>query len=102
MVKNIEYFPEVVEISKFAKALSHPVRVYILMKLSNIGTCCYSGNLIEELPIGRSALSRHLKELKYADLIQGEIEAPYIKYCINRENFEKAKILFQNFFHNKF
>lgn len=98
MAKKIEFSQDILEIAKFAKAMSHPVRVYILMKLSEMDACCYSGNLIEELPVGRSALSQHLKELKFAGLIQGEIESPYIKYCINRENFEKAKIMCHAFF----
>ena len=62
-----------------------------------MNSCCYSGDLVEELPIGRSTLSQHLKELKYSGLIQGEIKPPYIKYCINRENWEKAKKLFSGF-----
>ena len=62
-----------------------------------MNSCCYSGDLVEEVPISRSTLSQHLKELKYAGLIQGEINPPYIKYCINRENWEKAKILFLDF-----
>jgi DNA-binding transcriptional ArsR family regulator len=98
MAKKIEFSQDIIEIAKFAKVMSHPVRVYILMKLSEMDACCYSGNLIEELPVGRSALSQHLKELKFAGLIQGEIESPYIKYCINRENFEKAKIMCHAFF----
>jgi len=98
MAKKIEFSEDILETAKFAKAMSHPVRVYILKKLSEMDACCYSGNLIEELPIGRSALSQHLKELKYAGLIQGEIEAPYIKYCVNRANFEKAKTMCHDFF----
>jgi DNA-binding transcriptional ArsR family regulator len=98
MTKKIEFEPDIHQTAAFAKAMSHPVRVYILKKLSQMDGCCYSGDLVEELPVGRSALSRHLKELKYAGLIQGETEPPYIKYCINRENWEKAgavcKILF--------
>lgn len=97
MVKKIEFSQEVLEIAKFGKILSHPVRIYILMKLSEMDACCYSGDLVEEVPIGRSALSQHLKELKYAGLIQGEIEPPFIKYCINRENWQKAKNLYYNF-----
>ncbi len=96
--KKIELAEEVVEIANYAKALSHPVRVYILKKLTAMDACCYSGNLVEELPVGRSTLSRHLKELKHAGLIQGEIEAPYIKYCINRENWERAKSITRDFF----
>jgi len=62
-----------------------------------MNSCCYSGDLVEEIPVGRSTLSRHLKELKYAGLIQGEINPPFIKYCINRENWEKAKELLNGF-----
>lgn len=91
MKKKTEFSPDIVQIAQFAKAMSHPVRVYILKKLAELDACCYSGDLVEELPVGRSALSQHLKELKYAGLIQGETEAPFIKYCINRENWEIAK-----------
>ncbi|MGE5354749.1 MAG: ArsR/SmtB family transcription factor [Deltaproteobacteria bacterium] len=95
-----KYEPGIEEIAIIAKAIQHPARVYILKKLSKMNTCCYSGNLVDELPISRSTLSQHLKELKYAGLIQGEIEAPYIKYCLNRENWEKAKKLFSEFFND--
>ena len=54
--------------------------------------------MAEELPIARSTLSEHLKELKKAGLIQGEINPPYIKYCINRENWQEAITLMNQFF----
>jgi DNA-binding transcriptional ArsR family regulator len=88
-----EFAPDILQIARVAKALSHPVRIYILQKLFKMNSCCYSGNLVEELPVGRSTLSQHLKELKYAGLIQGEINPPFIKYCINRKNWEEAKEL---------
>jgi predicted transcriptional regulator len=97
MSEKIEFPADVIEIANYAKALSHPVRVYILKKLSAMDSCCYSGDLVEELPIGRSTLSQHLKELKYAGLIQGEINPPFIKYCINRKNWNKAKKIFSEF-----
>ncbi|OFY82128.1 MAG: transcriptional regulator [Bacteroidetes bacterium RBG_19FT_COMBO_42_7] len=97
MSSKLEFTHEVKEIARISKALSHPVRVYILQKLSKMNSCCYSGDLVDELPVGRSTLSQHLKELKYAGLIQGEINPPYIKYCINRENWEKAKKLLDDF-----
>jgi ArsR family transcriptional regulator len=100
MSVKLEFTQEVQEIARISKALSHPVRVYILQKLSKMNSCCYSGDLVEELPVGRSTLSQHLKELKYAGLIQGEINPPYIKYCINRENWEKAKKLIDDFMNN--
>ncbi|MBN2521624.1 MAG: winged helix-turn-helix transcriptional regulator [Bacteroidales bacterium] len=97
MSGKLEFTQEVQQIARISKALSHPVRVYILQKLSKMNSCCYSGDLVEELPVCRSTLSQHLKELKYAGLIQGEINPPYIKYCINRKNWEEAKLLFTSF-----
>jgi ArsR family transcriptional regulator len=97
MSGKLDFTQEVQQIARISKALSHPVRVYILQKLSKMDSCCYSGDLVEEIPVGRSTLSQHLKELKYAGLIQGEINPPYIKYCINRENWEKAKKLLDDF-----
>jgi ArsR family transcriptional regulator len=101
MSNKLEFAQEVQEIARISKALSHPVRVYILQKLSKMNACCYSGDLVEELPVGRSTLSQHLKELKYAGLIQGEINPPYIKYCLNIEKWEEAKILMSGFFNEK-
>ncbi len=85
------------EIALIAKALSHPVRIYVLELLLK-QTCCYSGDLSEVLPIAKSTLSQHLKELKKANLIQGEIEPPKIKYCLNHQTWSTARELFQHFF----
>ena len=82
--------------ARYAKAMGHPVRMYVLELLSK-QSCCYSGDLSEELPIAKSTLSQHLKELKDAGLIQGEIEAPRIRYCINKENWKEAQLLFKEF-----
>ena len=100
MTEKVKYFTDNQEkLARYGKALSHPVRVFILDYLANnISKCCYSGDMAEELPIARSTLSEHLKELKKAGLIQGEINPPYIKYCINRENWMEAKLMFADFF----
>lgn len=82
--------------ARYAKAMGHPVRMYVLELLSK-QSCCYSGDLSEVLPIAKSTLSQHLKELRNAGLIQGEVESPKIKYCLNKENWEEAQILFKNF-----
>ena len=84
------------KIARYAKAMGHPIRVYVLELLLK-QSCCYSGDLSEVLPIAKSTLSQHLKELKNVGLIQGEIEQPKIKYCINKENWEIAKKLFEKF-----
>lgn len=78
--------------ARFAKALGHPVRIAIL-ELLNSHACCFHGDMAEELPIAKSTLSQHLKELKEAGLIQGDITPPTTKYCINKENFIIAKTL---------
>jgi DNA-binding transcriptional ArsR family regulator len=84
------------QMARYAKAMGHPVRMYILELLAS-QSCCYSGDLSEILPIAKSTLSQHLKELKDAGLIQGTIERPRIKYCLNQENWEAARELFQKF-----
>jgi len=98
-VKKNQYTPYQEKIANYGKALSHPARVFIMDYLANNkDRCCYSGDMAENLPIARSTLSEHLKELKKAGLIQGEINPPYIKYCVNRENWAEARIMFAEFF----
>ena len=83
-------------IARYAKAMGHPVRMYVLELLSK-QSCCYSGDLSEDLPIAKSTLSQHLKELRDAGLIQGEVESPRIRYCLNKENWKEAQLLFKEF-----
>jgi ArsR family transcriptional regulator len=90
--KSSYYTKEQEQAARFAKALGHPVRIAILQLLHS-QTCCYHGDMAEELPIAKSTISQHLKELKDAGLIQGEINLPTVKYCINKENWELAKFL---------
>lgn len=80
------------QMARFAKALGHPVRIAILQLLSS-QSCCFHGDMAEELPIAKSTLSQHLNELKDAGLIQGDITPPTVKYCINKSNWELAKKL---------
>ena len=85
------------QIARFAKALGHPARIAILNFLAKRDSC-YFGDIHEELPIAKATVSQHLKELKDAGLIQGEIETPKVKYCINRDNWKLAKQMFDKFF----
>jgi hypothetical protein len=57
-------------------------------------TCCYHGDMSEILPIAKSTLSQHLIELKDAELIQGTITFPTVKYCINKKSWALAKKMF--------
>jgi ArsR family transcriptional regulator, arsenate/arsenite/antimonite-responsive transcriptional repressor len=98
-IKKKYYTEEQEKMARYAKAMSNPVRVFVLDFLANnLDKCCYSGDMVENLPIARSTLSEHLKILKNAGLIQGEINPPFIKYCINRENWEEAKRIFEQFY----
>jgi DNA-binding transcriptional ArsR family regulator len=86
------------QLARFAKALGHPVRIAILQMLAK-KACCYHGDMSDKLPIAKSTLSQHLKELKEAGLIYQEtITLPTIKYCVNKENWEAAKQLFDELF----
>lgn len=93
-----ELIKEQEQLAHFAKALGHPVRVAILRMLSK-KTCCHHGNMSEMLPVAKSTLSQHLKELREAELIYQETTSlPSIKYCINKGNWVLAKQLFNELF----
>jgi len=95
--KNNEYSIDNEQLARFAKAMGHPTRITILQFLASMDSC-YFGDIHNELPIAKATVSQHLKELKDAGLIQGEIETPKVKYCINKENWEKAQTFFETFF----
>ncbi len=99
MAKSKDYTDKQERIARYAKAMGHPARMAILQFLAGRNTC-YFGDIHEELPIAKATVSQHLKELKEAGLIQGEIETPKVKYCINRANWEEARRLFAEFFCN--
>lgn len=96
-VNKIDYGADTEQLARFAKALGHPVRLTILKHLDK-QSCCFTGDLVDILPLAQSTVSQHLKELKDAGLIQGEVNPPKIKYCINQANWEKAKSLFEELF----
>jgi DNA-binding transcriptional ArsR family regulator len=85
------------ELAALAKALGHPARIAILEVLIT-KNACICGDLVEELPLSQSTVSQHLKALKEAGLIQGEIEGPRTCYCIHAENWPKAQRLLADFF----
>jgi ArsR family transcriptional regulator, arsenate/arsenite/antimonite-responsive transcriptional repressor len=98
--KNKNYTFDNEQLARFAKAMGHPTRITILHFLASLDSC-YFGDIHNELTIAKATVSQHLKELKDSGLIQGEIETPKVKYCINRENWEKAQLHFDVFFSNK-
>lgn len=97
MEERKDYTTKQEQLARYAKALGHPARVAIMHFLAKQRTC-YFGDIHEELPIAKATVSQHLKELKEAGLIQGEVETPKVKYCINQENWKLARQLFKDFF----
>ncbi|MDA8312873.1 MAG: metalloregulator ArsR/SmtB family transcription factor [Actinomycetota bacterium] len=70
-------------LAAMAKALGHPARLRI-MRLLTERHACVTGDLVAELPLAQSTISEHLRILREAGLIQGEIEGPRTSYCVNR------------------
>jgi ArsR family transcriptional regulator len=77
-------------LAAMAKALGHPVRVKILRILSE-RQACVTGALVAELPLAQSTVSEHLRILREAGLVQGEIEGPRTSYCINSAGLAALK-----------
>jgi predicted transcriptional regulator len=98
-LQEIDYSADTEALARFAKALGHPIRIEILKHLKN-QSCCFTGDLVDIFPLAQSTISQHLKELKNAGLIQGELTPPKIKYCIHQENWEKAKVLLEALFND--
>ena len=85
------------QIATFAKAMGHPTRVAIIQFLLSQESC-YFGDIHDVFPNAKATVSQHLKELRNAGLIQGEIETPKVRYCINKENWEIARNMFIELF----
>lgn len=78
------------DVAAYAKALAHPARIAILKHLVKMKSCM-CGDIVDELPLSQSTVSQHLKELKEAGLIKGNINGASVCYCIDEANWEKAK-----------
>ena len=94
--KKHEFDAESIRIADIAKALSHPARIEILKVLSN--GQCVCGDIVDELPLSQSTVSQHLKELKEAGLIKGDIEGVKVCYCIDEKEWQQAKQYLATFF----
>lgn len=79
------------DLALLAKALAHPARVRIVQLLLAKDACC--GEIVDELPLAQATVSQHLKMLKEAGLVIGEIEGPRVSYCVNRERLEALHAL---------
>jgi ArsR family transcriptional regulator len=96
--KISEYSSKEILLAKYAKALSHPARIAILQLLLK-KQACICGDIVNELPLSQSTVSQHLKELKEAGLIKGDIEGVSVCYCIDEKEWNKAQIVLNQLFH---
>ena len=80
------------ELAQLAKALGHPARVAIL-RLLLARNECICGELCGEIPLAQSTISQHLKMMKEAGLIQGEVDGPRVCYCVNPGKLARLKAL---------
>jgi len=90
LTKTEEFTRAQNELAVLAKALGHPARIAILQFLIK-SKSCVCGDIVDQLPLSQSTVSQHLKELKNAGLIKGDIEGPSVCYCIDEKAWNKAK-----------
>ena len=86
-----------IELARLADALSHPVRIQILEILAR-QVSCVCGKMVDQLPLAQSTVSQHLKQLKEAGLIHGEIDGPKVCYCLDPKIVKTARRAFEDLF----
>ena len=97
ITKSEEFTIKQNKIAKYAKALAHPARIAILELLLKKQSCI-CGVIVDELPLSQSTVSQHLKELKDAGIIKGEISGVKTCYCINEKVWKEVQLLINIFF----
>jgi DNA-binding transcriptional ArsR family regulator len=97
MNKSEQFDPQLQELALFARAIAHPARLAVLQFLAQSKTCI-SGDISDALPLSRTTVSQHLKELKNLDLIQGEIDGLRINYCLNQAVLKSYFTKMESFF----
>jgi ArsR family transcriptional regulator len=80
------------ELALLAKALGHPARVRILRILA-LKNACVCGDIVDELPLAQSTVSQHLKILKEAGLVRGDVDGPRVCYCIEPRALRRLRAL---------
>ena len=98
MRTKAELFPEALaSLAEQAKALSHPARLAIVEHLAALETCV-CGDLVDALPLAQATVSQHLKVLKSAGLVKGEVDGPRSCYCLDREALTRFRESFDAYF----
>ena len=97
MIKTQNFDQDLQELALFAKVFAHPARLMILKYLAQ-KKVCISGDITEEIPLSRTTVSQHLKELKNAGLIMGTIDGSKVSYCLDPDAINKLKETLDKFF----
>jgi ArsR family transcriptional regulator len=97
MNKSEKFDEQLQDIARFARAISHPARLAILQYLAETKTCI-SGDISDSLPLSRTTVSQHLKELRDLGLIHGTIDGLKINYCLCNDTIDSYLDLFDDFF----
>ena len=95
--KADQFDAETAEMAEQAKALSHPARLAILRVLADRDECI-CGEIVADLPLAQSTVSRHLKVLKEAGFIQGTVDGPSVCYCLDPAALDAVRDQFGAFF----
>ncbi|MDO5509471.1 MAG: metalloregulator ArsR/SmtB family transcription factor, partial [Weeksellaceae bacterium] len=90
VTKTENFTKEQNEIAIILKAMAHPARIAIVEYLLSVNTCICN-DIVAEIPLSQSTISQHLKELKNAEIIKGNIEGNSICYCLNPASFKKME-----------
>jgi ArsR family transcriptional regulator len=96
MNKTEVFNDQLQQLSRFARAISHPARVAILQYLADTKTCI-SGDISDHIPLSRSTVSQHLKELRDIGLIHGDIDGLKINYCLCGSTIRKFQDMMKEF-----
>lgn len=97
LTKTEEFTKTQNDLAVLTKALGHPARIAILQFLIKTKSCV-CGDIVDELPLSQSTVSQHLKELKNAGLIKGDIDGPSVCYCIDEKAWNRAKKMIVDLF----
>lgn len=99
IVKTNGFNQKTLRLAELSKALGHPARMAIVQYMI-ANPSCICGDIVAELPLAQSTISKHLNELKTVGLIQGEISGSKLCYCINPEVWKEVSDLFLELFNS--
>ena len=99
VTKTEGFTPTQLHLAAYTKAMGHPARIAILQFLLQKKSCM-CGDIVNEMPLSQSTVSQHLKELKNAGLIKGNIDGPSVCYCIDERTWNRARKALNDLFIN--